>query len=235
QILHIVNADPRRTPTFTLFGNPDFYFQTSCDASSTIPGCPIQGQGFAWNHGDIQPEIASTWQGWVGPGIRDLGETGSVWTDHTDVRPTMLALLGLHDDYAGDGAAIAQIVTPSALPWSIRVARGPYDRLEAALKQVDAPFGEFGLNTLKADTTAIESLSPGDSTYTGMDSQLQGCETAREALVARIQSVLGAAEDGAAPVSSVEADSLSSQADALIAAAGSLAGDSTPPATPACG
>ena len=108
----------------------------------------------------------------------------------------MLALLGLHDDYAGDGAAIAQIVNPSALPWSIRVARGPYDRLEAALKQVDAPFGEFGMNTLKADTTAVESLSPGDSTYTGMDSQLQTCETARQALVARIQSVLGAAEGG---------------------------------------
>ena len=28
QILHIVNADPRRTPTFTLFGNDDFFFQT---------------------------------------------------------------------------------------------------------------------------------------------------------------------------------------------------------------
>ncbi len=235
QILHIVNADPRRTPTFTLFGNDDFFFQTSCDASSSIPGCPIQGQGFAWNHGDIQPEIATTWQGWVGPGIRDLGETGSVWTDHTDVRPTMLALLGLHDDYAGDGAAIAQIVTPSALPWSIRVARGPYDRLEAALKQVDASFGEFGMNTLKADTTAVESLSPGDSTYTGMDSQLQICETARQALVARIQSVLGAAEGGSAPVSNVEAVSLSAQAEALVAAAGSLAGDSAPPATPVCG
>ena len=24
----MVNADPRRTPTFTMFGNPDFFFQT---------------------------------------------------------------------------------------------------------------------------------------------------------------------------------------------------------------
>jgi len=235
QILHILNADPRRDPTFTLFGNPDFFFQTSCDASSPIPGCPTQGQGFAWNHGDIQPEIASTWQGWVGPGVRDLGQTGSVWTDHTDVRPTLLALLGLHDDYAGDGAAIAQLFTPPALPATIRDATGPYDELEAALKQVDAPFGEFGMNTLGADTHALESTSPGDSTYTGMDAQLQSCETARQALVAQIQSVLGAAEDGSAPVSSATADSLSAQAGALIAAAGSLAGDSTPPATPVCG
>ena len=235
QILHMLNADPRRTPAFTLFGDPSFFFQTSCDQPSTTPGCPAQGQGFAWNHGDIQPEIASTWQGWVGPGIRSLGETGAVWTDHTDLRPTLLALLGLRDDYADDGAAIAQIVKPSALPWSIRVARRPYEQLEAALKQVDAPFGQFGMNTLDADSNAVESTSANDATYTGMDSQLQSCETARQALVAQIQSVLGAAEDGSAPVSAAEADSLTAQANALISAAGSLAGDSTPPATPVCG
>ena len=27
--LHMVNADPKRTPTFTMFGNPDFFFQTT--------------------------------------------------------------------------------------------------------------------------------------------------------------------------------------------------------------
>ena len=26
--LHMVNSDPNRTPTFTMFGNPDFFFQT---------------------------------------------------------------------------------------------------------------------------------------------------------------------------------------------------------------
>ena len=110
-ILHMVNSDPNREPTLTLFGDPSFYFQSSCDTgASTDPGCPIQNNGFAWNHGDIQPEIATTWQGWVGPGIKNLGETSSIWTDHTDARPTLMTLLGLHDDYSWDGAAIAQII-----------------------------------------------------------------------------------------------------------------------------
>ena len=25
----MVNSDPKRTPTFTMFGNPDFFFQTT--------------------------------------------------------------------------------------------------------------------------------------------------------------------------------------------------------------
>ncbi len=29
QSLHMVNSDPDRTPTFTMFGNPDFFFQLS--------------------------------------------------------------------------------------------------------------------------------------------------------------------------------------------------------------
>ena len=152
-ILHMVNADPNREPTLTLFGDPSFFFQSSCDTgASTQPGCPLQNTGFAWNHGDIQPEIATTWQGWVGPGIKNLGETSSIWTDHADARPTMMTVLGLHDDYSWDGAAIAQIIGSrhsgwdwwsrgqNALPWSIRVerarVRGSRRRVQAARRAV---------------------------------------------------------------------------------------------------
>ena len=198
-ILHMVNADPNREPTLTLFGDPSFYFQSSCDTgASTQPGCPLQGNGFAWNHGDIQPEIATTWQGWVGPGIKNLGETSSVWTDHTDARPTMMTVLGLHDDYSWDGAAIAQIIGSthsgwdwwshgeSALPWSIRVDERDYEDLAAAYKQLDAPFGEFGLGTLDADTTALASGSSSDDTaYTGHDLAAPGVrEPAHRARIA---------------------------------------------------
>ncbi len=118
-ILHMVNSDPNREPTFTLFGDPSFYFQSSCDkgAPTAVPGCPLQSPGYAWNHGDIQPEIATTWQGWVGPGIKNLGETSSVWTDHTDARPTLMTVLGLQDDYSWDGAAIAQIIRSTHNGW----------------------------------------------------------------------------------------------------------------------
>ena len=111
--LHMVTADPNRTPTFTPFADPDWFFfatggtpPATCatpDACASIPA--RTSQSFAWNHGDIQDEIASTWVGYVGPGVRNLG-TSDVWTDHTDVRPTMLTLLGLHDDYIQDGRAV---------------------------------------------------------------------------------------------------------------------------------
>jgi hypothetical protein len=247
-ILHMVNADPNREPTLTLFGDPSFFFQSSCDTgASTQPGCPLQDPGFAWNHGDIQPEIATTWQGWVGPGIRNLGQTSSVWTDHTDARPTMMTVLGLHDDYDPDGAAIAQIIGSArggwdrsnpgdnALPWSIRANKRGYEELAAAYKQLDAPFGEFGLGTLDADTTALATgSSSSDASYTDTTSQLQACENQRTALVAQIQPVIDAAESGTAPVSNREASSLIGRADRLIGDAKFLAGASTSPRFTVC-
>jgi hypothetical protein len=247
-ILHMVNADPQREPTFTLFGDPAFYFESSCEkGSSSTAGCPLENPGFAWNHGDIQPEIASTWQGWVGPGINNLRQTDAIWTDHSDARPTLMTVLGLHDDYDWDGAAIAQIIgsthggwdpwsrAQSALPWTIRVDERGYEDLDAAYKQLDAPFGEFGLQTLDADTTALASNSTNDATYTGTDSQLAACESARTSLVGQIQPVLEKAETGQAPVSSWQAFKLVGQADKLINDAKTLAGSSTPPSRPVCG
>ncbi len=247
-ILHMVNSDPNREPTLTLFGDPSFYFQSSCDTgASSDPGCPIQNNGFAWNHGDIQPEIATTWQGWVGPGIKNLGETSSIWTDHTDARPTLMTVLGLHDDYSWDGAAIAQIIGQvhdgwdwlsrgqSALPWTIRVNERGYEELTAAYQQLDAPFGEFGLNTLDADTSALASNTAQDATYTKTTSQLQTCQSKRTSLVSQIQSVLQAAESGQAPVSNWQAFYLVGEADRLISDSKTLAGASTPPSAPVCG
>jgi hypothetical protein len=222
-ILHMLNGDPLRDPTFTLFGNDNFYFESSCDTgASSDPGCPEQNPGFAWNHGDIQPQISSTWQGWVGPGIAHDGQTGAVWTDHTDVRPTLLTLLGLHDDYATDGATIAQLLTPQATPWTIRANEGAYDKVESALKLVDAPFGQFGLDTLNADTNAASTdpgVSKDETFYQDMDAQLQTCESARQSLVSQIQTTLTNAENGVKPVSSYEANVLTSEANWLIGGA----------------
>ena len=35
--LHMVNSDPKRTPTFTLFGNADYFFQASNSATCGTP------------------------------------------------------------------------------------------------------------------------------------------------------------------------------------------------------
>ena len=112
QALHMVNTDPNRTPTFTLFGNDDFFFTTS-DPSFGSPNqcagvhlCAVPS--FAWNHGDVQEEIGNTWAGFVGPGVAHRGVDSQTWTDHTNLRPTILALTGLKDDYQHDGRVLVE-------------------------------------------------------------------------------------------------------------------------------
>jgi hypothetical protein len=46
-------------------------------------------------------------------------QTGSVWTDHTDVRSTMLETLGLADDYMSDGNAVTEVLDPRSLPLAL--------------------------------------------------------------------------------------------------------------------
>ena len=126
--LHMVTSDPFRTPTFTPFADPDWFFFATGGANCATPAeCafipPRSSQSFAWNHGDIQDEIASTWVGMVGPGVKtDPNYTG--WTDHTDVRPTMLTLLGLKDDYQTDGRAVVEPLFDWAVPQTLRAHRG---------------------------------------------------------------------------------------------------------------
>src|SRR5207253_9856991 len=76
--LHMITADPARTPTFTPFADPNwFFFATGGGACATAAECATiparTSQSFAWNHGDIQDEIASTWAGIVGPGVANNG------------------------------------------------------------------------------------------------------------------------------------------------------------------
>src|SRR5207245_538483 len=97
----------------------------------------------AWNHGDIQDEIASTWIGYVGPGVLPKHEYDKVWTDHTDARPTILALLGLKDDNVLDGRVVTETVKDDVLPVSLRGHTGTLDDLGAIYKQLFAPFGSF--------------------------------------------------------------------------------------------
>ena len=119
KLLHMETADPRRNPSFVMFANPNYYLDatsSSCPVGAVQPGCVSQQQGDAYNHGDVAPEINRTWLGMVGPGVKHRGETASVWSDHTDDRPTMLKILGLHDDYTSQGAVLTQILDNSVTP-----------------------------------------------------------------------------------------------------------------------
>ena len=117
--LHMVNSDPKRTPSFTMFGDPDFFFTIGnvCKGPSPDPGVPeCVNPAFAWNHGDSQDEIGNTWFGMVGPGVDADGVDNTTWTDHVDLRPTINALLGLQDNYVDDGRVVTQVLDHKAHP-----------------------------------------------------------------------------------------------------------------------
>src|SRR5262249_23038711 len=81
QALHMFTAgDPTRNPSFVYFADPN-YFITDFPAS-TCETCI--NPAFAWNHGDIQREIANTWLGFVGPGVLNIGQDNRTWSDHAD-------------------------------------------------------------------------------------------------------------------------------------------------------
>jgi len=229
--LHMVTADPARTPTFTPFADPDwFFFATGGAACATPAACasiPARtNQSFAWNHGDIQDEIASTWAGYVGPGIKNLGDDNSVWTDHTDHRPTLLTMLGLKDDYQTDGRAVTQIADENALPVSLRVHHPSVEKLAASYKQLMASFGLFSMYTLTASTHALSSTSAGDTTYTNIENQIESLTNERNALAADIRAGLNSAQFDGVKLSQNQIKAWTKASDDLIAQAQALAASS---------
>ena len=219
--LHMVTADPARTPTFTLFADPNYFlFRGAANCSSP---CVTEQPGFAWNHGDVQPEIVTTWLGMVGPGIDQIGIDSTTWSDHTDIRPTLMVLLGLKDDYSHDGRALTEDMSGWARPAATKKAGG-YIKVAQTYKQIDAAVGQFGLATLAASTRAIESgSSADDSTYTNLENQLISLTIERNALAAHMIGALEGAEFNGQSISEDQAQSLVAQGQALIAEANALA------------
>jgi hypothetical protein len=218
-MLHMQTFDPLRTPSFTIFANPDYFVtgSTTCGTSTTPQtSCVTQQPGFAWNHGDVPPQITTTWLGMVGPGIDDEGLDKTTFSDHTDVRPTMLTLVGLKDDYSHDGRALVEKFDGWAQTPAVRESDN-FVALARALKQITAPVGPLGLASLHASTVALESgNAQDDSTYTSIENQLASFTAQRDALVAQILPLLEAAELNDAPIPDDVARSLIHQAANLL-------------------
>ena len=146
-LLHMITRDPARTPNFIQFANPDYFlFATTshslCAPTFNAASCFVELSGFAWNHGDFQEEITKTWLGMVGPGVVAQGQLGGIFTDHTDIRPTLLRLVGLTDDYAHDGRVLFEALTPSAAGGGLRSpgrALGPGGRLQVDQRAARPP------------------------------------------------------------------------------------------------
>jgi hypothetical protein len=238
-ILHMVNADPARTPTFAMFARPDYFL---APGSATCSPCVTQNTAFAYDHGDYAAEINTNFLGLVGPGVKHLGLDGTAaadgpssagpnsgqvtvpdshttgpWVDETDIRPTMMYLTGLRDDYEHDGRVITQILgDPNDALRSDGVTG-----LGECYKQLNSSVGQFGAYTLTASTKAIESNTPGDREFVAVNAALTGLDKQRDALAGQIKNELYDAENWGTPIS--DAGQQIGQAQLLIAAARALA------------
>jgi hypothetical protein len=239
-ILHMVNADPARTPTFALFAKPDYFL--SPGAATCTGACVAVNSGFAYNHGDYAAEINTNYLGLAGPGVKNLGLDGTAaaagpnsagpnsgqvvvansgttgtWVDETDIRPTLMYLTGLKDDYEQDGRVITEVL---ADPNTALSAPG-VTSLGACYKQLNSSVGQFGNFTLQASTAAVESSTTGDGEYRAVNATLTGLDHLRDALALRIKGELQAAAFGDQPVFGAQGQTFACQA--IIASAGVLA------------
>jgi hypothetical protein len=216
RILHLETSDPQRNPTFTLFPKPDYYLDPTginCGTSANpAVDCVQVTTGFAWNHGYYSPDIDIIWSSFVGPGVQRRGVDGpepadspqvkdpdggglvpqyskvGTWADETDVRPTMLHLSGLADDYVMDGRVLTEILRK---PGDLRRV----EDLGQCYKQVNAGVGRFATDTLLVSTRALASGSAtDDSTYTATEAKLASLADRRDAFAQRVKEQLDAVE-----------------------------------------
>jgi hypothetical protein len=214
RVLHMQTADTLRTPTYTLFPKPDYFFATT-DINGAHVGVNPR---FAWNHGYYSPNIDITWAGIVGPGVAAHGVDGpspaggnepsdpnstntvpeasgvGTWVEETDLRPTLLHLTGLSDDYQSDGRVISQVLR--SRPSALRAT----ETLAEAYQQLNSSVGAFATDTLLADSAALAGGSAAsDAAYQHEQQQLLRLADARDALAGVIKVQLAKAGTGHAP------------------------------------
>jgi hypothetical protein len=203
KLLHMIPSVADRVPTFTMFGNDNYFDQTSSSSTgqgkdcSQPPACVAVGSGFAWNHGDFQKQITRTWFGMVGPGVAKQGRFDGVFSDHTDLRPTVMALLGLKDDYVHDGRVLVENLEPHVLPGSLRDSLFTYTALAQAYKEINATKGPVGVNSLVAANQAITS---NDATYNKFLTKIGSITDERNALAAQMITLLNGAAFANQPI-----------------------------------
>jgi len=212
RILHLETADPLRTPTVTVFPKPDYFFDAASPACATSSNpaadCVTVNHAFAWNHGYYSPDIDITWSSFAGPGVGARGVDGpqpadspqvkdpnggglvpafstkGTWTDETDVRPTILHLAGLVDDYVMDGRVITEITRGDG-------RLGQTADVGACYKQLNASVGRFGTDTLVASTAALASGSASqDGRFTATDAALSALGGKRDQTAMAIKNDL---------------------------------------------
>ena len=215
-VLHMITSDPQRTPSFILFSNPDYFFtdQTPTTCGAATSSCFTETRNFAWNHGDFQNDITHTWLGIVGPGVHAAGAFGDIFSDHTDIRPTILSLAGLTDDYGHDGRVLFEVLNDAVVPKSVRDHRDLVSELAEAYKEINAPVGKLGIKTLTGMST--QALTGDDATYSALEAQIVDLTNKRNSIASQMIAILENAFFNGQRVDEGTAHKLIKQAEELL-------------------
>jgi hypothetical protein len=185
---------------------------TTCDGIN-IPCTYTKLSDPLWNHTAIAPEINTTFLGLVGPGIYVKGTEEAIWSDHVDIRPTMLAVLGLKDDYVGQGRVLTELFHPWALPNGVHDSGGPFLQLAHSYKRINAPAAELSLTTVGIAGAA----QAGDRVkHNNLERQLVLIGALRDDLSAAMSNLLNDAGFRGRPISDAEARQLVRSANDLV-------------------
>ncbi|MBR1201885.1 MULTISPECIES: hypothetical protein [unclassified Bradyrhizobium] len=229
QLMHMVTASPARTPHVLMFADPDYIIRTAASRADCAqpPACIAVNSDTAWVRGDIAQILGGSWFGMAGPGIAHRGETPDILSHHADLRPTMLALLGLIDRYIHDGVVLVDALEANALPAELAIDRETYRDLARAAKTINDPLGQLGRNGLALATQAIKG---GDVGYQRYLDTIGAITARRGALTREINTQLDGAAFGHRPLNPPYARALIGRAEALVNEVEDLAGSSLAPA-----
>jgi hypothetical protein len=139
----------------------------------------------------------------AGPGVEKVGVTGAFYSDHTDIRPTMMSLVGLTDDYTHDGRVLIEVMTDGAIPATLQQHRATFGRLASTYKEINAPMGTLGMKTLQSTTAAIQG---NDTTYIGYFAQLKALTGQRNTIAGNMIRMMDASEFGGIPFNDIAAN-----------------------------
>jgi len=232
-------------------GSSDSCSGFTASPNNSATACAFVNNEYAWNHGYYAPEVNNTWLGLVGPGVKIGGLDGSgpgggpssagnanagtatvsditnpgTWADHTDIRPTLLALVGLKDDYIEDGRVLTEdlTITPG------QTADPHFLPLAQCYKQLNSSVGQFGTDVIKASTANLESGSgSGDAPYQAFEASLGTLGSFRDATATTMKNELWNAEFDDTPLPASAANDLRSCDTALTAADDLVAGQPLP-------
>jgi len=102
----------------------------------------------------------------------------------------MLSLLGLQDSYVHDGRVLIETIDKHAQPSQLSGQSPTLRKFISVYKQINAPFGQLGMDTLKVSTAALASNTTSDATYNVLENKIGVWTWKRDALATEMKGML---------------------------------------------